>query len=56
MKRDKVISSDFCPAIELATNGAVRWEDLRPDVRWDVLRPSGAITPTHPEPQEASHA
>lgn len=27
-----------CPAIEEATNGKVRCEDLRPDVAWHVLR------------------
>lgn len=27
-----------CPQIERATGGAVRCEELRPDVAWDVLR------------------
>lgn len=27
-----------CPAIEKATHGAVRCEDLRPDVDWAYLR------------------
>ena len=31
-----------CPDIEAATNGAVRCEELRPDVRWGVLRASRA--------------
>ena len=56
LKRDKVISSDFCPAIELATGGCVRCEDLRPDVRWDVLRQSAAPTPEPTPAGEASHA
>lgn len=31
-----------CPAIERATDGAVRCEELRPDVAWQVLRtPAG---------------
>ena len=30
------------PAIERATNGAVRCEDLRPDVDWGVLRSTSA--------------
>jgi DNA-binding transcriptional regulator YdaS (Cro superfamily) len=30
-----------CPQIERATGGAVRCEDLRPDVAWDVLRMQG---------------
>lgn len=32
------IPAERCPAIERATNGAVRCEDLRPDVEWSVLR------------------
>jgi len=32
------ISVKLCPLVEAATGGAVRCEDLRPDVRWDVLR------------------
>jgi DNA-binding transcriptional regulator YdaS (Cro superfamily) len=32
------IPAERCPAIELATNGAVRCEELRPDVEWSVLR------------------
>ena len=30
--------AEHCPAIERATGGAVRCEDLRPDVDWAVLR------------------
>ncbi len=30
-----------CPAIEAATDGLVRCEDLRPDVAWGVLRGTG---------------
>lgn len=32
------IPAEHCPAIERATNGAVRCEDLRPDVDWAYLR------------------
>lgn len=32
------IPAERCPDIERATNGAVRCEDLRPDVDWSVLR------------------
>jgi DNA-binding transcriptional regulator YdaS (Cro superfamily) len=32
------IPAEYCPLIERATNGAVRCEDMRPDVAWDVLR------------------
>lgn len=33
--------ADLCPDIERVTNGAVRCEDLRPDVNWALLRHSG---------------
>lgn len=32
------IPAEHCPAIERATKGAVRCEDLRPDVDWAYLR------------------
>lgn len=32
------IPAERCPAIERATEGAVRCEDLRPDVDWPYLR------------------
>lgn len=32
------VPAERCPEIERATNGAVRCEDLRPDVAWEVLR------------------
>lgn len=32
------VPAERCPAIERATNGAVRCEDLRPDIEWSVLR------------------
>lgn len=32
------LPADHCPAIERATNGAVRCEELRPDVDWAYLR------------------
>lgn len=34
------VPADRCPAIERATDGAVRCEELRPDVEWSVLRMS----------------
>ncbi len=34
--------AERCPDIERATNGAVRCEDLRPDVDWSVLRNSAS--------------
>ena len=36
-KRGRV-PAEHCPAIERATGGKVRCEDLRPDVDWSVLR------------------
>lgn len=36
-KRTRV-PAEYCPAIEKATAGAVRCEDLRPDVDWAYLR------------------
>lgn len=34
------VPAEHCPAIERATGGQVRCEDLRPDVQWRVLRES----------------
>ena len=39
------VPAERCPAIEHATGGLVRCEDLRPDVRWDVLRVNQAQSP-----------
>lgn len=38
----KRVPAEHCPAIERATEGAVRCEELRPDVAWDVLRREAA--------------
>lgn len=51
------VPAERCPAIERATGGAVRCEDLRPDVDWAYLRAtncpavgdSDAATETHQE-------
>jgi DNA-binding transcriptional regulator YdaS (Cro superfamily) len=32
------VPAEHCPSIERATGGAVRCEELRPDVAWEVLR------------------
>ena len=34
----KAVPAERCPVIERATGGAVRCEELRPDVEWNVLR------------------
>ena len=36
----KQVPAERCPAIEKATGGVVRCEDLRPDVDWAYLRAS----------------
>lgn len=41
-KKRQRVPAEYCPAIERATSGAVRCEDLRPDVAWDVLRMQAA--------------
>lgn len=47
--KDRRVPAEYCPLIERATAGAVRCEDLRPDVAWDVLRmQSGAEPATQP--------
>jgi len=40
------VPAERCPAIERATNGAVRCEDLRPDVDWGFLRATECDVPT----------
>lgn len=49
------VSAERCPAIERATGGLVRCEDLRPDVQWSVLRntPELAQAPAN-QAQEAT--
>lgn len=42
---DRRVPAEYCPLIERATNGAVRCEDLRPDVAWDVLRMQAGVEP-----------
>lgn len=47
---ERKFPAEYCPVVERATNGAVRCEDLRPDVAWDVLRAQAGQ-----EEQETSH-
>lgn len=42
--------AELCPSIEKATSGAVRCEDLRPDVDWAYLR---GTAPTNPPTEKA---
>jgi DNA-binding transcriptional regulator YdaS (Cro superfamily) len=37
------VPAEYCPSIERETAGAVRCEDLRPDVDWGVVRHSAAL-------------
>jgi DNA-binding transcriptional regulator YdaS (Cro superfamily) len=47
------IPAERCPSIERATEGAVRCEDLRPDVDWGYLRQPLASSATAKESQHA---
>lgn len=38
---EREVPAERCPAIEKATEGAVRCEELRPDVDWGYLRNGG---------------
>lgn len=40
--RKNRVPAEHCPAIERATGGKVKCEDLRPDVPWGVLREQAA--------------
>ena len=49
MRRGNV-PAEYCPAIERATGGQVRCEELRPDVDWAYLRATNCPAPeTHQE-------
>lgn len=39
------VPAEYCPLIERATAGAVRCEELRPDIAWGVLREQAATQP-----------
>lgn len=44
LRGERPVPAERCPEIERATGGAVRCEDLRPDVAWAVLREQAAPT------------
>lgn len=56
------IPAEHCPLIEEMTKGAVRCEDMRPDIRWDVLRgkrgrgAAKSVQQPAPSPAGATHA
>lgn len=41
------VPAERCPAIEKATDGVVRCEDLRPDVDWAYLRATDCHVDKH---------
>jgi len=43
-----------CPTIERATNGAVRCEDLRPDVDWAYLRVTSMVNVENSQEMKAA--
>jgi DNA-binding transcriptional regulator YdaS (Cro superfamily) len=45
IKAERPVPAERCPAIERATAGRVRCEDLRPDVDWAYLRATNCPTP-----------
>ena len=47
------IKADYCPTIERLTAGAVRCEDLRPDVDWAYLRATDCPTAACTDKQAA---
>lgn len=42
----KQVPAERCIEIERATSGAVRCEELRPDIDWGYLRASASIEPS----------
>jgi DNA-binding transcriptional regulator YdaS (Cro superfamily) len=55
VKLKRPIPAVRCPAIERATSGLVRCEDLRPDVDWGFLRNTPAVNPENsPNLEEAA--
>ena len=47
------VPADRCPAVERATDGAVRCEEMRPDVDWAYLRGTVAVDAAEPAKTEA---
>jgi DNA-binding transcriptional regulator YdaS (Cro superfamily) len=52
----RAIPAEHCPALERATAGAVRCEDLRPDVDWAVLRAASPGAPAGAAAAGVNHA
>lgn len=53
--RHRGVPAEYCPAIERATRGTVRCEDLRPDIDWAVLRCTCRDEAAHDERGPRAH-
>lgn len=51
VKGERQVPAEKCPAIERATDGTTRCEDLRPDVPWGVLREQSVENADAHEPE-----
>lgn len=51
VKGERQVPAEKCPAIERATEGTTRCEELRPDVPWGVLREQAVESPATTEPE-----
>ena len=49
------VPAEHCPVIERLTAGAVRCEELRPDIEWIVLRTAGRHSLGVSAEREAAH-
>ena len=49
------VPAEHCPVIERLTAGAVRCEELRPDIEWSVLRTAGRHSLGVSAEREAAH-
>lgn len=58
LRGERRVPAERCPEIERLTGGAVRCEDLRPDVAWGVLREQAAPVASAPAapPERAAAA
>lgn len=54
-RTDRIVA-DYCPIIERLTDGAVRCEDLRPDVDWAYLRATNCPGRADPQPTDSPAA
>lgn len=50
--KSRGVPVERCPDIERVSGGAVRCEQLRPDVKWEVVRGGHVTSPTTTEPEQ----